>query len=135
MADELWRHVGVIDLRRASSDGSANEDTFDDCPGIALVLGRDEGTRVQIIRSAVARDPAVREQVRRRAAGVCERCGCSRDYAGFLDVHHVMGVETSDRVWTCVSLCPNCHREAHCSPDADAIKKELLAFAMQFKPG
>lgn len=135
VADQLWHHDGVIDLRRLNrSKEKADEDTFDDCPGIDLDLGRDEGTRVQIIRSAVARDPAVREQVRRRAAGSCERCGCSKGYPGFLDVHHVMGVEKSDRVWTCVALCPNCHREAHVSPDAEAIKTELSLFASQFRP-
>jgi 5-methylcytosine-specific restriction protein A len=135
VADVLWQNVGVIDLRHPSSpDRNAIEDTFDDCPGITADVGRDQGVRVPVNRSTVARDRAVRDQVRLRAAGACERCGCSRDYPGFLDVHHVMGVEKSDRVWTCVGLCPNCHREAHCSPDADAIRAELSAFALRFQP-
>ena len=43
-----------------------------------------------------------------------------------------LGIDVSDRVWTCVALCPNCHREAHFSPDRDAINAQLRDFAAQF---
>jgi 5-methylcytosine-specific restriction protein A len=72
--------------------------------------------------------------VRDRAGGRCERegCGAHRPYAGFLDVHHILGIEVSDRLWTCVALCPNCHREAHYAPDRDTINAALGLFAAQF---
>ena len=79
---------------------------------------------------------STREAVARRAAGQCERdsCGTRRSYPGFLDVHHILGIEVSDRVWTCVALCPNCHREAHFAPDRDAINAQLRAFAAPNPP-
>ena len=102
--------------------------------GIVRQLARDQGQRVVDLRSGYPRDLRVREAVRKRAMGRCEREGCGeqRDYRGFLDVHHTFGVEVSDRVWTCVALCPNCHREAHFAPDRDAINKALSQFARSF---
>jgi len=72
--------------------------------------------------------------VLKRAEGRCERelCGVHRPYSGFLDVHHILGGSVSDRVWTCVALCPNCHREAHFALDRDAINAELRDYARRF---
>ena len=93
----------------------------------------DGSKRFEIIRSEVQRDAKVRKAVLARAAG-CERpeCGANRPFAGILDVHHILGVEKSDRVWNCVALCPNCHREAHFAPNAEEINSELLTIAMRF---
>jgi 5-methylcytosine-specific restriction protein A len=44
-----------------------------------------------------------------------------------------LGVEKSDRVWTCVALCPNCHRDAHFAPDCEAINKRLSKYAKRFR--
>jgi 5-methylcytosine-specific restriction protein A len=134
VARALWETEGVIDLMAGAwpkDAGVAANDTFDDCPGVGF--GSDGGQRTTQTRSAVPRDPRVRDAVRRRARGKCERCGIEKTYKGFLDVHHVMGAEKSDRVWTCVALCPNCHREAHFSPEAEAIKEQLISFAAQFR--
>ena len=51
----------------------------------------------------------------KRASLGCERASCAdpRRYPGFLDVHHILGVEKSDRKWNCVALCLKCHRDAH----------------------
>ncbi|QNP39675.1 HNH endonuclease [Lysobacter solisilvae (ex Woo and Kim 2020)] len=132
----LWTWPGVIDLMRGDAGGigaEAADDTFDDCPGVTGDIGSDGGERIKMIRSAVKRDPRVRDAVRARANGKCERCGASRDFPGFMDVHHIMGVEKSDRLHTCVALCPNCHREAHLSPGAEQIRVELTNYANQFK--
>lgn len=133
VTDVLWEWPGVQDiaLMGVASVGS-DDDTFDDLPGMDYaLLGRDGGQRVRTVRSEMSRDGAVRRAVLARARGRCERssCGESRVYAGFLDVHHILGVERSDRVWNCVALCPNCHREAHFSPEAEAINEALLAYA------
>lgn len=138
VADVLWTWIGVGDLVALPLAGAAKEadDTFDDCPGLDWAqVGADGAERHQVIRSEVKRDPRVRHAVQARARG-CERaaCGASRRFPGFLDVHHILGVEKSDRVWNCVALCPNCHREAHVAPNADDINAELLAFAEQFRP-
>lgn len=135
--DVLWNWPGVTDLVKCSALArNADDDTFDDCPSPDLsMLGADGSTRHDVVRSEVRRDPKVRNAVLARAAG-CERpgCGANRPFAGFLDVHHILGVEKSDRVWNCVALCPNCHREAHFAPNADEINRVLLAIAARFQP-
>lgn len=136
VADALWTWPGVVDLSKlAPTDSISRDDTFDDCPGLDYsTLGSDGAPRRPVIRSEVKRDPRVRRAVLGRTQG-CERkgCGVHRDYAGFLDVHHILGVEKSDRAWNCVALCPNCHREAHFAPDADDLNAQLLEYAKQFK--
>jgi hypothetical protein len=124
--------------RRVDASNDTNEDdTFNDLTGLDLsLLGRDEAKRLQQTVSGVKRDPAVRRAVINRSKGVCERPGCGerRDYVGFLDVHHILGAEKSDRAWTCVALCPNCHREAHFCPKRESLNGELLNFARKFQP-
>ncbi|MCE5981973.1 HNH endonuclease [Pseudomonas sp. LF19] len=135
--DSLWQWPNVIDLAKIIPQVERKnfDDTFDDCPSPDYsALGRDEGSRLHVVRSEVRRDPRVRSSVLERASA-CERegCGASRNFAGFLDVHHILGVEKSDRVWNCVALCPNCHREAHFSPYATELNMELLKYSEQFK--
>jgi 5-methylcytosine-specific restriction protein A len=141
VARALWRHRGVRDLaqlplRRAATPSDA-DDSMDDLPGADYsALGHDGAARVLRVISGVPRDPRVRAQVRKRSNNCCERAGCGekRDYAGFIDVHHIFGAEKNDRVWTCVALCPNCHREAHLAPDRDQINAMLLSFASRWAP-
>lgn len=111
------------------------DDTLDDLAPDYSTFGSDGAARVSTVRSYVKRDPRVRAEVRRRANGRCERPSCTagRRYEGFLDVHHILGVQKSDRVWNCVALCPNCHRDAHYAPDAAQINVMLLQFAKRFQ--
>lgn len=141
VADVLWQWPGVQNLALLPVVGSGGagviDDTFDDIssPDYSL-LGSDGAARVFSKKSGVKRDPKVRLEVIKRSQGRCERPSCSAvaAYRGFLDVHHVLGVETSDRVWNCVALCPNCHRDAHFSPTHEAINIELLQIATPSKP-
>lgn len=137
VADVLWHWPGVVDLAKlVASDPKAAgfEDTLDDCPAPDYsALGRDLGERVSTVRSHVKRDPKVRMAVLQRAQYRCERCTESRTFPGFLDVHHVLGAELSDRFYNCVALCPNCHREAHYGENRDELNKQLLAYALQFR--
>ena len=136
----LWGHPGVLDLlkfetiRQESPNG--RDDTFDDLLGFDdSLLGSDGQPKITIKKSYVKRDPNVRRTVIVRARGKCEKTGCGacRDYSGFLDVHHILGIGKSDRVYNCVALCPNCHREAHASPNQEQINAALLDYAMQYK--
>lgn len=138
----LWGHAGVQDLAKLEIDTSigiqsaALDDTFDDIPGLDYsLLGSDGAPVIKSLRSGVKRDQRVRTAVLLRAQGKCERdgCGAARGYSGFFDVHHILRAEKSDRVWNCVALCPNCHREAHTAPDCNQINDNLLVFAMHFK--
>jgi len=116
-------------------DASSLGDTFDDLPAFDYsALGSDGASRQVTVKSHVKRDPRVRRRVIERATAGCERKSCedTRRYAGVLDVHHILGVETSDRYWNCVALCPNCHREAHFAADREKINAELLEFAGKY---
>ncbi|WP_148193338.1 HNH endonuclease signature motif containing protein [Pseudomonas syringae] len=132
VAAVLWQWPGVEDLaRRLAIEGplTVSDDTLSDLPGIdLLLLGRDQASRFQSTVSKVARDPQVRKAVIDRCGGRCERpgCGAGRSYSGFLDVHHILGAEVSDRVWNCVALCPNCHRDAHFSMDREVLNDSLI---------
>lgn len=136
VARVLWNWPGVINVMAfpRSNDLERDSDTIDDL-GVAInEIGRDAANRLETARSGYPRDHRVRAAVRARAGGSCERDGCGdgRDYPGFLDVHHILGIDVSDRVWTCVALCPNCHREAHFSPDRDAINEALRVYASRY---
>jgi len=136
VAEGLWRYPGVIDVMAMPFDApetiAPQNDTFQD----TLILdygdvGSDTPTIVFRKMSHVKRDARVRRDVLERAKGHCERPGCTMalPYPGFLDVHHILGVGTSDRIWNCVALCPNCPREAHVSPYAEALNKAFLDIA------
>jgi len=137
VADALWSWPGVQDLVKIGTDSAVlGDDTFDDCfRADASSLGSDGAGRYATIRSEVRRDPRVRRAVIERTTS-CERpsCGQHRDFPGFLDVHHILGAEKSDRIWNCVALCPNCHREAHFSPEADELNAALLEYASKWRP-
>ena len=142
VTNALWEHPGVLDLLKLDiiqPDIQENkDDTYDDLQGVDYsLIGSDVAKITTCMRSNVKRDPRVRKAVMIRAKGKCERaeCGISREYSGFLDVHHILGVEKSDRVWNCVALCPNCHREAHASPDQETINAKLLEFAKKYERG
>jgi 5-methylcytosine-specific restriction protein A len=140
VAAALWGHKGVHDLAKVdvitTLPAGAVDDTYDDLPGFDYsLIGTDGAKRIATVRSHVKRDARVRAVVLLRAKGICERkgCGARRDYPSFLDVHHILGAEKSDRVWNCVALCPNCHREAHVAPNRDKINRGLLSYAMHFR--
>ncbi len=108
------------------------DDTLDDLPGLdPALLGIDGASSYIVQRSHIRRNPRVRAAVRDRANGICERpdCGASRSFAAFLDVHHILGIATSDRIANCVAICPNCHREAHFSAERAALNELLLHVA------
>lgn len=139
VAAVLWEWPDVqnlSELKPRTEVTDAPDDTFDDLAYIDYSqFGSDGSSRVIRYRSEVKRDDRVRQTVLQRAINYgCERnsCGENRPFKGFLDVHHILGVEKSDRVWNCVALCPNCHREAHFSPDREKINRELLDYAARY---
>lgn len=127
--------IGLSARKVGAYEANAHDDSIDDLPDYGA-LGSDEAARVQRIASGVKRDPRVRKAVLKRGKGRCERggCGTGKRYRGFLDVHHILGAEKSDRVWNCVALCPNCHRDAHAAPERGQINSKLLTFASKFRP-
>ena len=138
VSDVLWKWPGVINVLALSplqEFSNPVDDTLDDLPVDYSEIGRDKGKKVIRPRSGYPRNKQVRTIVLARANGRCERESCTehRSFLGFLDVHHILGVGKSDRVFNCVALCPNCHREAHFAPDRDAINAALQKFAAAWK--
>jgi 5-methylcytosine-specific restriction protein A len=141
VADVLWNWYGVQDLVRLPVQGSGHtneqDDSVDDLFSQGYEgLGTDDPQRRRTERSSVRRDPAVRLAVLERSGGKCEHQSCksTRAYDGYLDVHHILGADISDRVWNCVALCPNCHRDAHRAPNRDDLNAELLEYAERYRP-
>lgn len=136
VADILWKWPGVVNILALPADSHevASLDSIDDLPVDQTMPGRDLGERRVSVRSGYPRDAKVRAVVLARAAGQCEGSSCNegRPFPGFLDVHHILGVGVSDRVWSCVALCPNCHRDAHYAPQRNAINAALRDYALQF---
>lgn len=135
VADVLWSWPGVVNVLALplTTAGNAVQDSLDDLPA-EDALGRDAAAALPSVKSGYPRDPKVRRAVLMRAQGRCEQTGCGehRPFPGFLDVHHILGVGVSDRVWSCVALCPNCHRDAHYAPDRSAINAALRDYAIHF---
>lgn len=137
VTDVLWNWPRVIDLMKVRVAAVEKDDSLDDLPEVDYSMyGTDNPPRSKTLSSGVKRDRRVRRAVIKRATDGCEREGCEdmRTYPGFLDVHHILGVGTSDRVWNCVALCPNCHREAHYAPDAGQVNSALYEYTKQFEP-
>ncbi|MGN8124564.1 HNH endonuclease [Pseudomonas sp. 22082] len=136
VADVLWSWRDVVDLMKLPMEPPIIDDAMDDCPVTPnyIDFGTDTPVQRTVLRSEYRRDRKVRAAVLARAES-CERLGCmsQRFYKSFLDVHHILGIKSGDQVWNCVALCPNCHRDAHYSPEADSINLELLRYAEQFK--
>jgi hypothetical protein len=78
------------------------------------------------------RSRAIRLYVLRRANGKCEGCGSAapfttRDGMPYLEPHHIRRLTDGgpdDPRWV-AGICPNCHRRAHYSHDADEYNKQL----------
>lgn len=138
IADALWSSPSVVSLvREHDACATTTDDSLDDLITVSLPSGRDGAERTWRTVSGYPRDGAVRAEVIRRSGGMCERveCGTGRDYPGFLDVHHILGVGVSDRPWNCVAICPNCHREAHFAPGRDHLNRELHSYAVLASAG
>jgi 5-methylcytosine-specific restriction protein A len=137
VADVLWEWEGVVDLTQLPVLVPKNDhDAIDDCttPLDYSNHGNDAAVQRYVLRAEFPRDRKVRAAVLART-NKCERQGCLnvRAYDAFLDVHHILGIRMGDQVWNCVALCPNCHRDAHFSPEADRINLELQRYAARFE--
>lgn len=134
VADALWQWPGVVNVLTLPAIVDAMQDSVDDLPADSALIGRDAGEKLISVKSGYPRDAKVRAAVIARAEGQCEQegCGQNRPFPGFLDVHHILGVGVSDRIWSCVALCPNCHRDAHYAPDRDTINAALRDYARRF---
>lgn len=92
-------------------------------------------TRVRGSAASFRRSVEVAEWVLKHAKGKCELCGNPAPFVrvtgeGYLEVHHVQPLAEGgpDTVENAVAVCPNCHRAAHHSKDADEISTRLRQY-------
>jgi 5-methylcytosine-specific restriction protein A len=86
------------------------------------------------------RSQAIKLYARKRANGICEGCGQKapfKDSKGepFLEVHHVNRLADGgpDHPAAVVAICPNCHRHAHYSKNAEEFNSKLKQKAQQLE--
>jgi 5-methylcytosine-specific restriction protein A len=104
----------------------------------ALADSADGRTPVERRALYRMRSRAVRLYVLRRANGNCEGCGASapfktKDGQPYLEPHHVRRLTDGgpdDPRWV-AGVCPNCHRRAHYSDDAEEFNKKLTGMVLE----
>lgn len=90
-----------------------------------------------IIRSVFTnyyyRSSSVSTFVKNRAKGFCELCKMpapfiKTDGTPYLETHHIVKLSNMgvDKIYNCVALCPNCHRELHYGQLSIEKEKELV---------
>lgn len=91
-------------------------------------------TKNAVERRAIThyRSSAVRTYVLRRAAGHCEGCGAAAPFhtvvgRPYIEPHHIRRLTDGgpDHPRWVAGVCPNCHRRAHYSSDAEAYNAHL----------
>ena len=128
---------GNIDFQPSFTEDSPNE--------IDLMTLRSE--LIKKIENLVEKSIGLREYRKRsdkvhtyailRANGICEGCQkpapfFGKNGQGFLEVHHMtrLADDGPDVPQNVAALCPNCHRQAHCSLDKK-IFNQTLQYSIQ----
>jgi 5-methylcytosine-specific restriction protein A len=101
---------------------------------IALESVQTDATVAAKRANLARRAEAIKRYALLRANGECEACKQSAPFqakAGpFLEVHHVFRLADGgpDHPASVIALCPNCHRRAHYSLDAEPFNDGLIAW-------
>ncbi len=97
--------------------------------------------RRTVVTETLVRDPRLREQVLRRAGGICEFCGAAGFVTAsgrvYLETHHIEPLSEggSDAESNMIALCPNDHRRAHHGLDREELAETFKARVTQRVPG
>jgi hypothetical protein len=125
---ERWK-TRMPDL---SPEGLAGAN-IDELRRVALMRAVRSAPQRQSLRLDRARSDAIRRYVLLRANGKCEACGVSApfqrpDGSPYLEPHHVtrLADEGPDHPAKVIAVCPNCHRRAHLSIDAQTFNRGLI---------
>ncbi|MBE9398254.1 HNH endonuclease [Pontibacterium sp. N1Y112] len=117
-------------------------------PKLSLSQLRDLAVRTSLIPNsekekthiARRRSAALKIYVQKRAEGKCEGCGSDAPFLSskgpFLECHHLHRLADGgpDHPQNVVALCPNCHRKAHYSKDAQSFNEKLKTVALRKEP-
>jgi predicted HNH restriction endonuclease len=98
-----------------------------------MLRARPSATRKERLTVHRVRSRAVHRYVLRRADAQCEGCNApapfrKTDGQGYLEPHHTtrLSDDGPDHPTKVIALCPNCHRRAHYSRDAEAFNSMLI---------
>lgn len=130
------RKTGLPDL----DDDALNDANIDELRRVAVMRSRSSApakARETIYR---ARSLAIKRYVILRSKGVCEWCEYEApfrkpDRSPYLEPHHTTQVadDGPDHPAHVIALCPNCHRRAHHSEDAEEFTEELKALLREIE--
>jgi 5-methylcytosine-specific restriction protein A len=101
---------------------------------IALEAVSPDATVEQKRANLARRAEAIKRYALLRAKGECEACNQSAPFktrsGPFLEVHHVFRLADGgpDHPANVIALCPNCHRRAHYSVDAEQFNDRLISW-------
>ena len=116
LPEEFLRDANLAELRLLAKKGAV------DLPKESF------GGRQYYLRSC-----AVRRYALERSNGICEYCESQApfltdDGEPYLEVHHMIQLadDGPDDPENVIALCPNCHRKAHHSSDADEVNSEMI---------
>jgi 5-methylcytosine-specific restriction endonuclease McrA len=94
-----------------------------------------EGSRTEVTRSRIERDPSLRQNALRHYGKICMVCGFMPRVDSQLDVHHLHPLADGGERFTGLTdvavLCANCHRLAHTTTPPvpiDSLKIMLTEF-------
>ena len=107
--------------------------TIDELRKAALVRASKSATKKERARVYRIASRLIRSYVLRRAKGHCEACTRaapfrSPDGSPYLEAHHTkrLADDGPDHPAKVIGLCPNCHRRAHLSEDAESFNASLV---------
>jgi 5-methylcytosine-specific restriction enzyme A len=145
--DDLERRRQVIVFELAPVNASEEETppntediskklSLDELRQRALMSSREATTAVERKTIARLRSQAIVLYAKKRAKGKCEGCKQDAPFKNnkgepFLEVHHVNRLADGgpDHPAAVVAICPNCHRRAHHSRDAETFNSDLRQIA------
>lgn len=106
--------------------------TLSELRSLALQVTPASASKEQIKQNIQIRSQAIRAYALKRSNGVCEGCSSPAPFTGkegpFLEVHHLQRLCDGgpDHPKNVIALCPNCHRRAHYSKDANIYNHKLI---------
>lgn len=109
--------------------------TLSELRNLALKTVSENASDETLKQNIFIRSQAIRAYALKRSNGNCEGCNSPAPFNGkegpFLEIHHLKRLCDGgpDHPENVIALCPNCHRRAHYSKDAENYNNKLIKLA------
>ena len=104
----------------------------------AMTVAVSSRTSRETKRDYYYRSETIKQYAHSRANGICEACEKPAPFltinnTPYLEVHHIYRLADGgpDNPYCVIAICPNCHRKAHYSNEAEHFNKRLAKIARQ----